>query len=307
MTDQLERKSESCRSFQNGDISTNTCCANLDGAANPVRSWGLIASNGFTKAPYPTPAISYFDPIQGHADDCHFIAALSSVAWTKPSMIKRPVAPLDTFNFYKTPSVPTNPATTISPVKISENLPKDASGALIYATCSAASPAGESWPMVYEKAYASWLLGGGDTPNIGGFRGGNVLTAIQNIVGLTVHQFTTTTSINGMLTNATLVDSGTGKALWPMAAGTSGGNPVAKIYANHCYSILGCHFSSPGVPDYIVMREPYGGRFPEPTLAADVITSGTWNGINLATTTDGVFALRASKFSGYFQYYGYVK
>jgi len=284
-------------------------CSNLIGQPNAIAKWELIASNGFFRVANAAPtynAVKFHDPIQGHADDCHFIAALSSLAWCKPDKIIKTVENgFDKFNFYDPVSK------TTKSVKVTEKLPKDAAGALIFATCSTASPAGESWPMVYEKAYAAWLQNvTNDLPNIAGLGGGNPLTAVQNITGwTTVATYETATAdIATMLKNSNVVNQTTGKSIWPMAAWTQAGNAGAKIYANHSYSILGCHFDANKQPDYIVMREPYGGKMPEPIADADVVKVGNWNGIDLTKTNppDGVFALRTAKFKGYFWKFGYV-
>ncbi len=158
--------------------------------------------------------------------------------------------------------------------------------------------------MVYEKAYASWQKGGGDTPPIQNLTGGNTLTAIQNITAWTnvVQRGMGGTNPTPFADIKAQCDNTTGKALWPMGAWTEAGNPANNIYAHHAYSVLGVYTS--GGVNYIVLRDPYGGKKAEP--AANVLKAGIWNGIDLSKD-DGVIALKEATFMANFWQYGYVK
>ena len=109
--------------------------------------------------PVPNPANQintyprYLEPVQGNCNNCHLVAALSSLAWVNPqrivaSLARTPADPtVDQVTFY-------NPAQN---VQMKENVWTEANQYLY--TRSADYLTGELWPALYEKAYAKLLLG----------------------------------------------------------------------------------------------------------------------------------------------------
>jgi hypothetical protein len=94
----------------------------------------------------------YLDPVQGNCNNCHLIAALSSLAWVFPQKIVQSIArtanpAVDQVTFY-------NPVVN---VLMNETVWTQANQYLY--TRSADYQSGELWPALYEKAYAKLLLG----------------------------------------------------------------------------------------------------------------------------------------------------
>ena len=249
--------------------------------------------------------VQYSEPIQGYANDCHLIAALSSIAWVQP-----PATPL-LFNaseiyFYNpdaglTPSKPPlNLNTQVEPY--TQNVPLDASGNAIYARSNPQKV--DSWPLIYEKAYAIWLnsinpklnLVVNNQVNYGAIPQGTGLYALQAIT-----QGIPYTENRNPDIPASRVDSIThippvnamGKTTYPTVTFTDERNGLpAGIYKNHTYSFLG--FYSGGGKTYVILRNPYGPLLPDYNVGDNPAV--VWNGINLAATGDGIFPIEISKF-----------
>lgn len=256
---------------------------------------------------------SFSDPVQGVLKDCHFIAALSSLAWM--SMVRLflsgndGVCDLYTFLMYPhTGSLP-------QPLQVSERVWLDNGQ---YWGARSSDPQ-EYWPAVYEKAYAAFRLQENtDTPSM------NVLDVTGNPVMSLVH-----------LTGKNRVDvptAGLGanevfdqiqgqilanKTKFPMVAWTYESARAAPapvnydndaLVANHSYSILGT-FKPPAGGHYVVLRNPFGTGAGEPGQG---VAHGVWpyagnpSGINL-DIADGIFALEKNLFHDYFEAFGYVR
>jgi hypothetical protein len=119
--------------------------------------------------------------VQGILADCWLIAALASIAWTRPEIIAErirrdnPIGDVEAandkdsghakfrFDFTDVLTIPlpfpfgaiTIPFTF--PIWIGEEVPQHAGGSPIYAKSSVAT---ELWPAVIEKAVAVWISGG---------------------------------------------------------------------------------------------------------------------------------------------------
>lgn len=273
---------------------------------------------------------AYNDPIQGCLPDCYFIAALSSLAW----MAKLPsyTVPAYTYTFYKIPSAGGAPTSTPS-IKVSGQLPVDGMNQPIHARSNTWSPASaEIWPGVYEKAYAAWAYRQNtgitsDCPPYSSICSGNPISSLSHITGRTGNEFKTKDFNNDAVTvfnrirdgacAATLVQDK--KTKYPTVAYTYFSTPASgapysdeTIVANHSYSVLGIRevkdILGTVIQRYIILRNPFGQKNKDPANLAwpDVVTTGNWLNISLAEPTDGIFALRADRFSSHFEGFGWI-
>lgn len=233
----------------------------------------------------PPPALpTYNDPVQGACNSCYLVAALSSVAWVYPAKIATTRAAI---GFYASQGVKT-------PVSITDALPTDSSHQLIYGRCS---DSGESWPALYEKAYAKWkgcCAATEDKPVYAKLPWSNPVIALKEILGYYTNYLQKDTSAYNP---ADIPCDAGNKTTKPCVAWTKSTVDQAGLYPSHSYSILG-KFGA----DYLVLRNPYGATIAEPTAN---VGSGTWQGINFGAA-DGVFALKIDAFKRNFAYYGHV-
>ena len=292
-------------------------CAVIGGdAPNPPWIWENCGDFYIGIAPG---TFNFMEPVQGKADDCYFIAALSSVAWVSPASLKAPPknGPFS-FTFYNPdPSVPRDTPVILS----NQNLPRvSPGGAMIFATATS----GETWPGIYEKAFALWNkcknIQGTDYIDIRELKGGSAVNAMMSISGL---QHMDAINVAKDTADNTIVNwftgkcSATGKSNNPMIASTGDvnyignkpplsqpANPPAGIYADHTYSLLG--ITKVGGTTFIILRNPYAGNaneFVDPNPTKPV---GGWNGINLAANNDGIFPIEVMQFKKYFRIMGRV-
>lgn len=270
------------------------------------------------------------DPVQGGLGDCYYISALDAVAWSVPEMIQW--SPLvDPDHATQAPSDPTGPGSirfspgyyhsqdvgqpndpvTTGPlweyVTMTELLPESSDGVPLYAT---SSRAGETWPNLYEKAFAIWRTGSGDRPDYTPLGGGDCGQATRVLVGRDWHldgwsneSLAAADVLQIVLQHAPAPD---GKTIHPMTAYTYGSEDdfpqdgITRDYAgsdiifNHCYALLG--FIIRGSAEYIVLRNPWGH---DGTTRSDRVPDGTFGG--LALNTNGVFGLPVEVFREYFE------
>jgi len=293
-------------------IGTDRSADNLMGPPPPYDQWvwKSMGARGISR--------TYNEALQGCANDCHFIAALSAAAWVG-------YLPADSnpkYKFYKITLSGDKYTAVLDEVSLgSDALPgytadpnnKDP----IFARPDAS---GETWAMLYEKAYAKWLGDRtNDKPDIGSeLNGGNGFTALMNITGKTNGKEVGFSSGDALVTDLEL--SKTANKKIPKAAviwtKTTIQSPLVGLYKNHVYTVLGSYYENregKTKKPYIVLRNPYGGIIsdPEPVDSAYVPEPGgipAWNGIDLNKTNDGIFAFDLSKFStSLFDKYGYVK
>lgn len=252
------------------------------------------------------------DPIQGSIANCYFIAAMSSVAWSRPYAIAntvRPSAwgddegPIHRVVFYR------NGAGNGEPVEVGECTPvAQGSQNWIYAR---SRDAAEIWPAVMEKAFAKWTTGNTtDFPDYGPMAFGDPVLACAQIVRGTRESRATSAHTANALNTFVRANSLGKRTFNPMVAWTYGSAPTgldygsARVVANHAYSILGWDFQNG--TDYIVLRNPWGTH--EATL--DVL-SGSWfsagaYSANMPLNTGGTFAMKVSTFKQYFDALGWV-
>lgn len=252
------------------------------------------------------------DPIQGAIGNCYFIAAMSSVSWSRPYAIAnvvRPSAwgddegPIHRVTFYKD-------GTTPQVVEVSERVPVQAgTKAWRYAR---SLDIGEIWPAVLEKAYSKWRTGNTtDFPDYGPTAGGDPVMACAEIIRGARHYRSTASQTVDQLVQAVRSNCMSKRTFNPMVAWTYGSSPAgtdyaaARVVGNHAYSILGWEWRNNEY--YIVLRNPWGVH--EATL--DVL-SGSWTSTGSGYTatmplnTQGSFAMKASTFKKYFAGLGWA-
>jgi hypothetical protein len=204
----------------------------------------------------------FADPIQGGLGDCYFIAALSSVAWSRPYVIAQRTRAtgtgqqqfVDMIEFYKSGKAEEAEVTELLPLNSPSNT-------FIYAR---SSEAGEIWPAVYEKAYAKWRTNDpGDKPNYLPIAGGDPVGAASQLTGLTPYYFWNSGLSEDGIYQKVRENSLSRKTFNPMVAWTYGSAPSpdvnyssAHLAANHAYSILGWQYANN--QEYIVLRNPWG-------------------------------------------------
>ncbi|ODR79867.1 hypothetical protein BG842_04985 [Haladaptatus sp. W1] len=250
-----------------------------------------------------------FDPVQGAVGDCYFIAALSAVAWTKPSLLRHTVY-ADTsdhrslFRFFD--------GNSSKYAVASERIPlREGSNNFIYArSAEHHQKDGEVWPAVYEKAYAIWKTGAtDDKPEIPAIAGGDPVRACAELAGSGRKYYGTKTRSGDQLWDIVRGNSRGGKTFNPMVAWTYPSASAApdridygsaKIVANHAYTVLGWMYRSG--TRYMVLRNPWGQH--EATVGViggryQYLEDGAWKSIDLSNS-DGVFAIEADTFKRYF-------
>ena len=190
-------------------------------------------------------AAEFFDPIQGAVGDCYLIAALSSVAWSRPFTITDAARATGSDNesfkhritFYNN-GQPQN-------VEVTDKiLTRNGSGSTAF--CSS-KESGETWPAIYEKAYAKMRLGEvSDYPSIPNIAGGDPVGASAQLTGLSPtymwHSNFTAAQVLATVQSHSL----NGRTTSPITAWTHGSGAEgdvayrdANIVAGHAYSILG--------------------------------------------------------------------
>ena len=301
----------------------------------------------------------YNDLIQGCLPNCYFIAALSSFAWATQSqpafqtkntkiLASQQVLPDAstgyTFQFCSPAMDGTNIILNKAPVAdpsftISEKIPLSDTGAPIY---SRSNNSLESWPCLFEKAYATWRYSKINNltpdykviPDYLSICKGNPLTSLLHLTGMITTLNTSMFYTAGM----------TGDQIYTKIAGQY--SPVklrAKtdyatvawtydpaidkvavtynddiIVANHAYSVLGVFQQNK--KNFIVLRNPWGQKHGDPTRITATDTSTTalvssdfaegtcpFLSTNLNDPNDGIFGISADKFQMYFAGFGWVK
>jgi hypothetical protein len=187
-------------------------------------------------------------------------------------------------------------------------------GGLIYAR---SSEAGETWPAIYEKAFAKLKTGiTGDHPDILATAWGDCVWATAQLTGGKREYHDTAGNTADKLWDLVRANSLSRRTFNPMTAWTySSGDAAPKkvVYADanvvgsHCYTILGWDYRDGR--KYIILRNPWGN-----TEATVQTLAGTawlwdvswWRPIDLAVV-DGTFAVEASAFKQYWAGLGVVK
>jgi len=276
--------------------------------------------------------ITGIDPVQGSALDCYFIAALSSLAWTCLSQIKRPKADGSLQHiFFKDPKDLTQKvrvtANTLTETLIVDNT-------INYNQQAARSNTpDEIWPGIYEKMYAKaiGIAGcGGDAakPDIINRMGeGNALFCLFQLTGWTQEPRLSSTYASGDALWKDLTDNLviSKKMRYPTVAWTKDGFNASgtAIVPKHSYSVLGTH--TVDKTNYIVLRNPFGAIIPSSVGiysgawtytdtefvrgggASIPPAGGAWFNIPLSLDTKiGLFGIEPKDFLTYFEGFGYI-
>jgi len=279
----------------------------------------------FVRAPTATA------PVQGALSDCWLIAALASVAWTRPELIAARIRRENAtgevegrddedsghtdfrFDFTDVLTIPLGFVTlTIPftfPIWVGEQVPQSA-GSYIYARSSVAN---ELWPAVIEKAVAVWRSGGNASfprsDDYAHLNGGDAAWACHILTGASAWYHwadadDTWSSIQSRCSGA--------RATSPLVAwtwGSSDDSPDkvdyagANLVADHAYSILGTWETNKR--QYVVLRNPWG--YHEGTLNVangSWSTQEDWGTASLVLPGSGVFALEIHTFREYFMGFG---
>ncbi|MDQ3640654.1 MAG: C2 family cysteine protease [Actinomycetota bacterium] len=256
-------------------------------------------------------AAEFFDPIQGAVANCYYIAALSAVAWATPYRINHLARATglsqerftNMIRFFKADSG----GALDQEIEVTDTVPVNAGGATIYCR---SSEAGETWPAIYEKAFAKLVTGTtGDHPDITATGWGDCVLATARLNGGTRSGFATASRSGDQIWDIVRANSRSRRTFNPMTAWTySTGQASEKkvvyddsnIVASHCYTVLGWDWRDG--KKYLILRNPWGtteatvGQLSGTWLAHDV---SFWRPIALANP-DGVFGIEASVFKTYF-------
>lgn len=275
--------------------------------------WNPANTKWVDKGDYFEDVAELTDPIQGGLGDCYYIAALCSVAWSRPYAILNATAPSASGNeespthlvsFYNTNGKKED-------VTVSELTPVNSSNSnWIYAR---SLDNGEIWPAIMEKAYAKWKTQNTtDFPNYLQIAGGDPVEACRQLIGGSkTYKYTSKVSATDISTfirsNSLSMRTFNPMVAWTPATEPKGCNfNNAHIVANHAYSVLGWMYSNSQY--YVVLRNPWGSYHG----ILDTLSStynATINGFNanIKLNTNGIFAMKISTFKTYFAGLGVVK
>ncbi|HMH14859.1 MAG TPA: C2 family cysteine protease [Edaphobacter sp.] len=257
----------------------------------------------------------FFDPIQGAVANCYYIASLSAIAWATPFRIAHLTRATglnqeqfnDLIHFYKADSG----GAIDKDIQITENLPLTASGDFIYCR---SSESGETWPAVYEKAFAKLKTGTStDMPDITQTAWGDCVYATSQLNGGARHYYNTVDHSADDLwqilrSNCLSCRTFNPMTAWTYSSGDAAPDHVdyssANVVGSHCYTVLGWAYAN--CRRWIVLRNPWGNTEATASVLDTTITMydvSWWRPITLKTV-DGVFAMEISAFKKYYAGFG---
>lgn len=259
-------------------------------------------------------APEFNDPVQGALGDCYFIAALSSVAWTRPyaiSNMAKPYSvgnetfPIHKFLFYKSGKE--------QYVTANEWIRTQVSNGSTYYCYARSKDQNEVWPAVIEKAYAKWRTGvTSDCPNMTPIEGGYAPNACIDLIGGKMTEYKNSKYTAAAILKFIKSNCVGKKTIDPMFASTSGTSLADSEYTKvnvirrHAYSILG--WDSRNGRDYVVLRNPWGSGVPNTnTLSGSYSYTDGGVSRSIPYNQDGVFALEINAFKKYYGYTTVVK
>lgn len=239
------------------------------------------------------------DIVQGSSPDCYFIAALSSVLWSRPTSTDLDGS-IFAIYFYRD-------NIKSRKILVSDKIPvTNKMETIIYAK---SLNEGEIWPGVMEKAYASWRSGHElDRPQYSYLAYGNPVTTCTEFFRVKSSH----TAYNNEYDSSRLLWEDVEKnclgdrTLNPMVAWTFEKAPAglnyktANIVPNHAYSILGCEIFNQ--EEYIILRNPYGVKH-----ATVGTREGEWSNLDIQLNENGLFSMKASVFKVFFQGLGWAR
>lgn len=188
-------------------------------------------------------ATEFLDPIQGAVGDCYLIAALSSVAWSLPFTIgdRTRATGMDNESFVH--QIGFHGSKGLELVEVTDRVLVAGSNPQF----ARSKEAGETWPALYEKAFAKWRLDEPtDYPAIPTIAGGDPSEACAQLTGLAAYRNWHDNYSTAQILQLVKSHSVDGRTTTPMVAwtfDTGTGHDVdyadADVVANHAYSVLG--------------------------------------------------------------------
>lgn len=191
------------------------------------------------------------DAMQGQVGDCYFISALASVAKVKPELLAKAIAKNDdgtyTVTFFERKTKTGKP----TPVKVTvDGTFASRHGTLEYGSARSTK---ELWPLIFEKAYASWK-GGFDA-----IEGGMSATALEALTGKKPDWFPVDDAFGGdeiFKKLKTVCASGAA-----VVALSKPWDPSEQgIVSDHAYTLIGVE--EKGGKKFVSLRNPWGEREP---------------------------------------------
>lgn len=257
----------------------------------------------------------FFDPVQGAVANCYYIASLSAIAWATPFHIAHLTRATgvnqqqfnDLINFYK----PDSGGVLDKAVQVSETVPLTAGDNFIYCRSSEAN---ETWPAIYEKAFAKLKTGtASDMPDITQTAWGDCVWATAQLNGGTRHYWDTASHSADDLwhllrSNCLSYRTFNPMTAWTYSSGDASPDHVdynsAHIVGSHCYTVLGWAYRN--CKRWIILRNPWGNTEATSNILDATISMydiSWWRPITLKNN-DGVFAMEISAFKKYFAGFG---
>jgi hypothetical protein len=255
-------------------------------------------------------AAEFFDPVQGAVANCYYIAALGAIAWATPYRVAHVTRAtgtgqssfVDRFQFFK----PDSGGALDKEIEVTEALPLNAAGNFIYCR---SSEQGETWPALYEKAFAKLETGiAGDQPDITATGWGDCVWATAQLNGGNRSYWNTAGRTGDQMWDLVRAQSMSRRTIRPMTAWTYSTGAAAEkkivydvnVVASHCYTVLGWDYRDGR--KYILLRNPWGRT--EPTVGVlggttHVYDISWWRPIAMAPN-DGTFGIEAADFQTYF-------
>jgi len=253
--------------------------------------------------------------VQGAVANCYYIAALSAIAWATPFRVAHLTRATglsqDKFNdlirFYK----PDSGGAIDQEIQVTEALPLTMSDAFIYCR---SSEDGETWPAVYEKAFAKLKTGTAtDMPDITQTAWGDCVYATAQLNGGTRRYYNTADRTaddlwNLLRSNCLSYRTFNPMTAWTYSSGEASPDHVdytsAQVVGSHCYTVLGWAYRN--CQRWIVLRNPWGGFEATKSVLDDTISMydvSWWRPLALKNQ-DGVFAMEIGAFKKYFAGFG---
>jgi len=282
---------------------------------NIAAGWTPPGGHWATAGAFFHETAEFFDPVQGAVANCYYIASLSAIAWATPFRIAhltRATGPnQDQFNDMVRFYTPDSGGAIDQEIQVSEALALTMSGDFIYCR---SSEAGETWPGVYEKAFAKLKTGTAtDMPDITQTAWGDCVFATAQLNGGTRRYYDTASRSaddlwNILRSNCLSYRTFNPMTAWTYSTGDASPDHVdygsAQVVGSHCYTVLGWAYRD--CKRWIVLRNPWGYFEATASVLDDTIYMydlSWWRPITLKNP-DGVFAMEIGAFKKYFGGFG---
>lgn len=283
--------------------------------ANVDPGWTPPGGHWATAGDFFHETAEFFDPVQGAVANCYYIASLSAIAWATPFRLAHLTRATgvnqpqfnDQVNFFK----PDSGGALDKAIEVSESVPLTASGNPIYCR---SSESGETWPAIYEKAYAKLKTGTAtDMPDITRTAWGDCVWATAQLNGGTRHYYDTASRSADDLwhllrSNCLSYRTFNPMTAWTYSSGDASPDHVdyasAHVVGSHCYTVLGWAYRN--CRRWIVLRNPWGNTEATGSVLDATISMydvSWWRPITLKSN-DGVFAMEIGAFKKYFAGFG---